>query len=502
VAAEPSRAKVGELVLAPSPPPEESAGAIYRRALRSHLLLVALIVITALAASVLLLKVRAPTYQADAQLLITPISSTDANLLGLPLIRDTGESTRTAQTAAALLQNPEAARIAAQQVGGGLTPGKVQDAVTIEPRGQTNLLVVQATSDGAQRAAQLADAYATAVTTTRTRALQQAAQRQLADTQAQIDSLAAADTQTRAALQARASELRPLAAGIDPSLSLAESARAPLAQVGLPAPLILALALLAGVVIATGTALLLELRQPGRVLNEDELRALARLPILARLPNVRRARSMSATALADERRIREALRNVAVQLDLHVRQRRSVMFVSGSRSDGKTTAVLGLALELSASGADVVLVDADLRQPRLREALGMRPRAIGEATTELREDLTERVPGVAHLRLVELRDLVHAVPAGHRARDGRHSPLRMLSREVEWIIIDTPALGQVSDALTLARDVDDVVLVARLGNTRRSELEAANEMLLRSGAAPTGLLVVGTDWEPRAGHGA
>lgn len=495
---------MSELAVAPPPPPEESAGAIYRRALRSHIGLVLVIVLTAVAASVLLLKVRAPTYSANAQLLITPVSQTDANLLGLPLIFDTGESTRTAQTAAALLFSPEAARLTAEKMGGGMTGQAVRDAVTIEPRGQTNLLVVQATSDGAARAQRLADAYAMSVTELRTRALQQAAQRQLADTQAQIDALAPADTQTRAALQARASELRPLAAGVDPSLSIAERATLPLAQVGLPAPLIVALALLAGIVIATGTALLLELRQPGRILNEDELRAVARLPILARVPNIRRARGMTATSLADEPRVREALRSVRVQLDLHGgRQRRSVMFVSGSRNDGKTSSALALALELSVSGADVVLVDADLRRPQLREALGMRPRSLGEMPDELDSDLSERVPGVAHLRLAELRDLVHAVPATHhRARDGRQSPLRALSREVEWVVIDTPALGQVSDALTLARDVDDVVVVARLGNTRRAELEATIEMLLRSGAAATGLLEVGADWDPRAGQGS
>jgi tyrosine-protein kinase len=495
---------VSDLVVAPPPPPEESAGAIYRRALRSHLGLVLLIVLTAVAVSVLILKLRAPTYSSSAQLLITPVSQTDVNLLGLPLIRDTGESTRTAQTAAALLQTPDAARLAAQRMGGGITPQAVRDAVTIEPRGQTNLLVVQASSDGARRSAQLADSYASAVTSLRTRALQQAAQRQLADTQAQIDALAAADTQTRAALQARASELRPLAAGIDPSLSLAERAAVPLARVGLPAPLIVILSLLAGVVIATATALVLELRQPGRILKEDELRALVRLPILARVPNVRRARTMTATSLADEPRVREALRSVRVQLDLHGgRQRRAVMFVSGSSNDGKTTAALALALELSLGGADVVLVDADMREPRLRDALGMRPRSLGETVEELDHDLSERVPGVAHLRLAELRDLVHAAPTTHhRTRDGRQSPLRALSRDVEWVVIDTPALGQVSDALTLARDVDDVVVVARLGNTRRTELEATTEMLMRSGAAPTGLLVVGTDWDPRAGQGS
>ena len=151
----------------------------------------------------------------------------------------------------------------------------------------------------------------------------------------------------------------------------------------------------------------------------------------------------------------------------------------------------------------MVLVDADMREPRLRDALGMRPRALGETVEELDHDMSERVPGVAHLRLAELRDLVHAVPTGHhRTRDGRQSPLRALSRDVEWVVIDTPALGQVSDALTLARDVDDVVIVARLGNTRRTELEATTEMLTRSGAVPTGLLVVGTDWDPRAGQGS
>jgi uncharacterized protein involved in exopolysaccharide biosynthesis len=176
VAVQPQRANVSELMLASTPPPDEPVSHTYGRALRAHRMLVALIILVALGAAIALLQLRPASYSADAELLITPVSQADVNLLGLPLIRDTGESTRTAQTAAGLLQTKEASALTAQRMGGGMTALDVENAVTIEPRGQTNLLAVHATSDGARQAARLADTYATAITELRVRALQRVAQ--------------------------------------------------------------------------------------------------------------------------------------------------------------------------------------------------------------------------------------------------------------------------------------------------------------------------------------
>jgi Mrp family chromosome partitioning ATPase len=76
---------------------------------------------------------------------------------------------------------------------------------------------------------------------------------------------------------------------------------------------------------------------------------------------------------------------------------------------------------------------------------------------------------------------------------GRHLPelLRTARELADYVIVDTPPLGRVSDALRAAMTVDDIVLVTRPGNTDRTELQHTRELLDRMGHTPTGLLVVG-----------
>jgi MinD superfamily P-loop ATPase len=76
---------------------------------------------------------------------------------------------------------------------------------------------------------------------------------------------------------------------------------------------------------------------------------------------------------------------------------------------------------------------------------------------------------------------------------GRRLPelLRAARKLADYVIVDTPPVGQVSDALRAAVTVDDIVLVTRPGNTDRTELQHTRELLDRLGHTPTGLLVIG-----------
>ena len=58
-------------------------------------------------------------------------------------------------------------------------------------------------------------------------------------------------------------------------------------------------------------------------------------------------------------------------------------------------------------------------------------------------------------------------------------------------MLDTPPVGEISDALTFARSVDDVLLVCRLGQTPQTTFEAMRDQLERVGARPSGLVVIG-----------
>ena len=61
----------------------------------------------------------------------------------------------------------------------------------------------------------------------------------------------------------------------------------------------------------------------------------------------------------------------------------------------------------------------------------------------------------------------------------------------DYVIIDTPPLGQISDGLRAAMVVEDIVLVARPGNTSRVELQHTRELLDRMDHTPNGLILIG-----------
>ncbi|MEA2130764.1 MAG: hypothetical protein QOJ85_3655, partial [Solirubrobacteraceae bacterium] len=90
----------------------------YLRAIRSRALVFVLVTLAAVGAAAALVATRSPTYQATAELLVTPLQQDDRTFLGIELLRDSGDPTRTVQTAAALISSPVAATRTARELGG------------------------------------------------------------------------------------------------------------------------------------------------------------------------------------------------------------------------------------------------------------------------------------------------------------------------------------------------------------------------------------------------
>src|SRR4051812_7815462 len=141
--------------------PEGALGP-YLRAIRAHRVVVPLIVLAALVGAILYLALRSPSYEANADILITPLPQDDQTFIGVQVVRDSpADPTRTVQTAANLIDTPQAAGLAAKRLGDGWTLEKVQSAVDVEPKGGSNILSATATvgTSGAE-AAKVANEYA------------------------------------------------------------------------------------------------------------------------------------------------------------------------------------------------------------------------------------------------------------------------------------------------------------------------------------------------------
>jgi Mrp family chromosome partitioning ATPase len=476
------------------PEPEHGALGSYLRAIRSHLWLVVVVTVVSLGLAVAYSQVRTPSYEASAQMLVNPLPDEDTTLIGLPFVRDTGDPPRTLQTAATLIDSPRAAQLAASRLGGDWTQRKVAKAVAVEPQGQSSIVDVTATAETAEEAAHVANVFVRAVVDSRRRTLRPLIDRAITSTRAQLSRLTAGSpsAQTLAERVRRLEDVREN----DPTLSVSQVASPPPSATGVGLPLILALALIAGLALGTGAALILDLVRPRRIAEEEELLQLYRLPVLSRIPTLPRRwrKTKHDSPLAIPPMVREGFRTLQVQLELQPGRHRSILVTSASSADGKTTSAVNFALELVGAGQKVVLMDLDLRKPDVGAALEVSPKVsldqLLQPDTRLEHALVE-VPGVPGLRVLP-------VPQG----DGFPVLERLTGRLPELVtealaiadycIMDTAPLGEVSDALKMTSGVDDIIVVSRLGNTRRANFEVMRDLLERTRHTPTGLVVIGT----------
>ena len=442
------------------------------------------------------LALRLSEYEATARILVSPLPQDDQAFLGLGYVRDSGEATRTIQTAAAVVRSSAAADLAATRIGRGFTRERLLEEVEVKPQGESNILAVTARAVNPDLAADIVNEFARAALEVRTRDLR----RQVADAIAQLSARQralgdAASPSVAADLAGRLNQLETLRDGEDPTLAVSELASPPSAPAGAPAWLVLSMALIAGFMLGTGAALAVEFLDR-RMRDEDEFMRLYPLPILARVPPLGRGRRAAAAQAFPPNlppAVREAFRTLQVQLDQGRGGPRSIMLTSASTADGKTTSAINLAFALIGAGHRVILIDFDLRKPDVARRLGVGSERglVSLLASETRlADLLVQAPKFPPLRVV---------PAG---TNGDVVLLDALARRLpgilaeaeslaDYVILDTPPLGEVSDALRLVGEVDDIIVVVKPGNTDRTSFELVRDLLERAGQTPSGLLVIG-----------
>jgi polysaccharide biosynthesis transport protein len=175
-----------------------------------------------------------------------------------------------------------------------------------------------------------------------------------------------------------------------------------------------------------------------------------------------------------------------------------ILITSGQSGDGKTTTAINAAITLAQSGADVLLVDCDLRRPRVHDHFelsndsGLTNYLCGQQV-EI-EELLQTYEDVPKLRIMTAGPMP-ANPADFLGSDEMVNLLNIVSDRFTHIILDSPPASAFADAALLSTLVDGVVIVVDSGRSSRTVARRVKQRLTQVGARIYGVVINYSDLE-------
>lgn len=475
----------------------------YLGVLRRRWPVVALVFVIAVGATLIRSVTAHRRYNATAQIVLGTNNQV-TTLLNPNASTQSPDTERDLNTQVALIAQGTIADAVRQQLHLRDSRTALLKHVSTQIEGTTNLADITVDDTQPAQAAKLANAFATQYVAFRQADARAALQQAVALAQSQLSALSAAQLNSPQGQQVRLrlGQLQVDSALQTANVKVSQYATAPTSPSS-PRPLrdgLLAglLGLIAGLGLA-GTLDALD----RRLRDEDDVASTSDLPILVTIPQWRK----SVSTPQPDRDHAETFRALATNLRFFKlgREVKVLMITSPSGTDGKTAVTLGLAAAFAEMGHSVIAMECDLRRPTFSEYLGVHPTLglssilSGMAPAEsLLIDIDARTqrpvdwsqPGAKHFSVLPCGP----VPPNPQALMGS-SEMRQLAtqlrRQVDVVLVDTPPLGTINDAVSLGDVVDGVAVVARLRGTRRDRLKRTLSQLSEMEADVLGMIVTG-----------
>jgi len=272
-------------------------------------------------------------------------------------------------------------------------------------------------------------------------------------------------------------------------------------------PLCLALGAFMGLLLGSSSAVISELRDRSFHSPEEVIQTLD-LPLLAQLhdlrPSKRKMSTIAGTALAEEisafhrrhSREAEAFRSLRTSLFFMAQKQdmKVIACTSPNQGDGKSTLVANLAVSIAQAGRRVLVIDCDLRRPRVHTLFGL-SNSVG-----LSDVLTGAVEPWETVQTTDVNNL-WVLPCGSIPGDPAEmleSPafrefLHLARERYDIVLLDTAPVLAVSDPCIVAPQADGVLLVLRVSRDSRPQAMYSKEALQGIGAEVVGVVINGWD---------
>jgi len=297
------------------------------------------------------------------------------------------------------------------------------------------------------------------------------------------------------------------------NIRMLDDAKAPTIPIRPRVRLNILMGVVLGVLLAFGTALILEVSDK-TLKSADDIQRYVKLPLLGIVPQVKvepgspeasipNAAEMFAF-LKPTSSMAECCRTVRTNINFMMpgKTLSRLLITSASPKEGKTTIVSNLAIAIASAGHRVIVLDTDMRRPRIHKAFNMTNEY---GLSNLIMGTMKDEEAIRHTPIENLDVLTCGpIPPNPSELVGSEKFVEIvnrLSKTYDRIIFDSPPVIAVTDAMVLSNIVDGVILVVKCGKTLRDEAAHSKKLLLDVNANLLGVVINHLDLDNREyGH--
>ena len=190
-------------------------------------------------------------------------------------------------------------------------------------------------------------------------------------------------------------------------------------------------------------------------------------------------------------KIQEAFKTARTNLMFSLANSHKVLFTSYEPNAGKSVSISNIAVSMAQTGASVILIDADMRNASLHRIFKI---ANANGLSRLLGGFCNLDSDVINKSITPNLDLICAGPIPPNpsellGSDRMGSLLDTLSAQYDYVFVDTPPIGIVSDTLSLYTHMKNTVIIAREGQSRYDHINSLTEQIESLGAKICGILV-------------